>query len=470
MARATFAMANAIQTVPGHAPHPAGAAANAPYYFDEAEQHAIHRAKPWASDPGHFTTVHISAVALIKMAMHARSGGALEIMGTLQGKLAANAFIITDTFPVPVVGTETRVNAVAEGYEFMVGYQSQCGAVGRRENVVGWYHSHPGYGCWLSGIDVETQRINQQYQDPFLAIVVDPVRTQSAGKVELGAFRTYPTGYVPPDAAGVAGGASGDYQSIPSNKVEDFGVHCQQYYSLDVRFFQSTLDGGLLDGVWNRYWAASLSSSPLVSNREYVASCVRDLGTKMGAATEVAVRGRARGLYMGGAGGRKGIGGGGGGSGGRSKGGGGGGEQGQRWPHDAGGPRRAAGGARAYARHDDADDEGGLVSGRPRRTGGGRQPRDERCREGEWGSRPRGRGGRQRKHGHGEWGGSTSARRAGSMSPPPSQRRRGAPHSGVESERLSLVVGGGLRLTDRLPRPPASTWPRGGSLTWSHCT
>jgi hypothetical protein len=22
---------------------------------------------------------------------------------------------------------------------------------------VGWYHSHPGYGCWLSGIDVGTQ-------------------------------------------------------------------------------------------------------------------------------------------------------------------------------------------------------------------------------------------------------------------------------------------------------------------------
>jgi COP9 signalosome complex subunit 5 len=29
--------------------------------------------------------------------------------------------------------------------------------VGRLENVVGWYHSHPGYGCWLSGIDVGTQ-------------------------------------------------------------------------------------------------------------------------------------------------------------------------------------------------------------------------------------------------------------------------------------------------------------------------
>ena len=64
--------------------------------------------------------------------------------------------------------------------------------VGRLENMVGWYPSHPGYGCWLSGIDVGTQMTQQQYQDPFLAIVVDPHRTIAAGKVEIGAFRTYP--------------------------------------------------------------------------------------------------------------------------------------------------------------------------------------------------------------------------------------------------------------------------------------
>lgn len=44
--------------------------------------------------------------------------------------------------------------------------------MGRLENIVGWYHSHPGYGCWLSGIDVHTQMTNQQYQDPFVAVVV----------------------------------------------------------------------------------------------------------------------------------------------------------------------------------------------------------------------------------------------------------------------------------------------------------
>lgn len=34
--------------------------------------------------------------------------------------------------------------------------------------------------------------LNQNFQEPFVAIVIDPVRTISAGKVCLGAFRTYP--------------------------------------------------------------------------------------------------------------------------------------------------------------------------------------------------------------------------------------------------------------------------------------
>ena len=42
---------------------------------------------------------------------------------------------------------------------------------GRLENAIGWYHSHPGYGCWLSGIDVNTQITNQKFQDPFIAVV-----------------------------------------------------------------------------------------------------------------------------------------------------------------------------------------------------------------------------------------------------------------------------------------------------------
>ena len=106
--------------------------------------------------------------------------------------------------------------------------------------MVGWYHSHPGYGCWLSGIDVSTQMLNQQFTEPFLAVVIDPTRTVSAGKVEIGAFRTYPKDYKPPDEP------VSEYQTIPLNKIEDFGVHCKQV-TVDCLFLSLTL---LSSDVW----------------------------------------------------------------------------------------------------------------------------------------------------------------------------------------------------------------------------
>ena len=60
-----------------------------------------------------------------------------------------------------------------------------------------------------------------------------------------------------------------EYQSIPLSKIEDFGVHCHQYYSLDVSYFKSSLDAALLDNLWNKYWVNTLSSSTLLTNVEY---------------------------------------------------------------------------------------------------------------------------------------------------------------------------------------------------------
>ena len=97
------------------------------------------------------------------------------------------------------------------------------------------------------------------FQDPFVAIVVDPIRTISAGKVNLGAFRTYPKGYKPPDDG------PSEYQTIPLNKIEDFGVHCKQYYSLEISHFKSAPDRKLLESLWNKYWVNTLSSSSLLT-------------------------------------------------------------------------------------------------------------------------------------------------------------------------------------------------------------
>ncbi|KZO98620.1 Mov34-domain-containing protein [Calocera viscosa TUFC12733] len=246
------------------------------YKFDAAADRKIQQAMPWTKDPHYFKSVKISAIALIKMVIHARSGVPWEIMGMMQGKVMGDCLVILDAFALPVQGTETRVNAAAEANEYMVQYQEGSKQAGRNENTIGWYHSHPGYGCWLSGIDVDTQNQNQKYMDPFVAIVVDPNRTISAGKVDIGAFRTYPEDYKPPSSS-----SSQQYQSIPLNKIEDFGVHSERYYQLPISIFKSPLDDKLLNLLWNKYWVGTLSQSPLISNRSYAISQTLDLSEKL---------------------------------------------------------------------------------------------------------------------------------------------------------------------------------------------
>ncbi|XP_071455581.1 COP9 signalosome complex subunit 5 [Hetaerina americana] len=266
MAQKTWEMSNSIETI---------SSVDEIYRYDKKQQMDILAAKPWEKDPHFFKDIRISALALLKMVMHARAGGSLEVMGLLLGKVDASAMIVMDSFALPVEGTETRVNAQAQAYEYMTAYIEAAKQVGRLENAIGWYHSHPGYGCWLSGIDVSTQMLNQNFQEPFVAIVIDPVRTISAGKVCLGAFRTYPKGYKPPNEE------PSEYQTIPLNKIEDFGVHCKQYYSLEVSYFKSSLDRRLLDSLWNKYWVNTLSSSSLITNADYTTGQIFDLSDKL---------------------------------------------------------------------------------------------------------------------------------------------------------------------------------------------
>lgn len=289
IARRTFDAENNIRTTSKED--------DALYYCDTDAQSNLRLQKPWASDVHYFQDVHISAVALIKMAMHARSGGNIEVMGSIQGKIVGRSFVVLDVFPLPVQGTETRINAGQDANEFLVQYSTKCGDVGRHETIIGWYHSHPGYGCWLSGIDVSTQSTHQMYEDPFLAIVIDPIRTISSGKIDIGAFRTYPAQYINANnqASSSTGGGGGsnniEYQNIPINKIEDFGVHCKSYYQLNIHYFKSNLDVRLLDLLWNKYWARSLSTSPLIQNREYVTQQLNDLGRKINQIEEMQLDG-----------------------------------------------------------------------------------------------------------------------------------------------------------------------------------
>ncbi|KAI5970557.1 RRI1 [Candida margitis] len=208
--------------------------------------------KPWKTDAKYFNKCMISSLALMKMTTHAQSGGSIEIMGMLIGKIVDRTIVVMDTYRLPVEGTETRVNAQGEAYEYMVQYlelnqKITKGNKPRQENIVGWYHSHPGYGCWLSGIDVSTQELNQNFQDPYLAIVVDPVRTLKSGKVDIGAFRTTPAAFADAGDSGNTDGTSrAALSNLPKSKRQEFGSHAGRYYSLDIEIFENEYDSGML--------------------------------------------------------------------------------------------------------------------------------------------------------------------------------------------------------------------------------
>ena len=48
---------------------------------------------------------------------------------------------------------------------------------GRPETVVGWYHSHPGFGCWLSSVDCNTQQSFEALNKRAVAVVIDPIQS-----------------------------------------------------------------------------------------------------------------------------------------------------------------------------------------------------------------------------------------------------------------------------------------------------
>ena len=79
-------------------------------------------------------------------------------------------------------------------------------------------------------------------------------------------------GYKPPDAA------PSEYQTIPLNKIEDFGVHSDRYYPLDISYFKSSLDSYMLDLLWNKYWVNTLSSSPLLGTQDLRTGQIADIG------------------------------------------------------------------------------------------------------------------------------------------------------------------------------------------------
>ena len=108
---------------------------------------------------------------------HCVSHGNLEAIGLLLGRRyhysGREWVLIVDHIETKSKSSHTSVEFDKEAF-------SHIGRVLRSEThqkdfLVGWYHSHPNFGCWLSSTDIETQT-TYFYEEYHCALVIDPIR------------------------------------------------------------------------------------------------------------------------------------------------------------------------------------------------------------------------------------------------------------------------------------------------------
>jgi proteasome lid subunit RPN8/RPN11 len=94
-----------------------------------------------------------------------------EIIGLLLGNVIKDTVVIEDS----VSGAQESGSMHASLSPSTIAKISDQILTGELEGkIVGWYHSHPGFGLFMSPTDVTTQSNFQQFSDKVTAMVVDP--------------------------------------------------------------------------------------------------------------------------------------------------------------------------------------------------------------------------------------------------------------------------------------------------------
>lgn len=255
--------------------------ADARYACNADELQAFRSSVPWTNDPKYFKKVALSPSAIMKIMMHCHSGvekeiakgsNPIEVMGLLLGRpdpTTPLTLVVTDAFPLPIEGFETRVIADDENVANHMIALGESLERTRNEKFMGWYHSHPfdlgdHSHCFLSQTDISTQlqwqRAEDPHGNPFVAIVVDPLRSAYLQTPELKAFRAYPPEYQSPVHNECPNGSVEPSEQL---RLEQWGSCWNRYYELETEYFMSSTSRKVLEQLTQDYlWIRTLNRQP----------------------------------------------------------------------------------------------------------------------------------------------------------------------------------------------------------------
>ncbi|CAE6434418.1 unnamed protein product [Rhizoctonia solani] len=205
--------------------------------------------------PDNGEVIHISSLALLKMLKHGRAGVPMEVMGLMLGEFIDDYTVqVIDVFAMPQSGTSVTVESV--DHVFQTRMVEMLKQTGRPEMVVGWYHSHPGFGCWLSSVDINTQSSFERLNARSVAVVIDPIQSVK-GKVVIDAFRlinphSVVLGQEPRQTTSNIG-----HINKPSIQSLIHGLN-RHYYSIAVDYRKTELEQAMLMNLHKRNWTEGL--------------------------------------------------------------------------------------------------------------------------------------------------------------------------------------------------------------------
>ncbi|MCJ1483725.1 multicatalytic endopeptidase [Schaereria dolodes] len=200
-------------------------------------------------------TVYISSLALLKMLRHGRAGVPMEVMGLMLGEFVDDYTVrVVDVFAMPQSGTGVSVEAVDPVFQTKM--MEMLRQTGRLVLNPRWYHSHPGFGCWLSSVDINTQQSFEQLTPRAVAVVVDPIQSVK-GKVVIDAFRlinpqTLMMGHEPRQTTSNLG-----HLNKPSIQALIHGLN-RHYYSIGINYRKTGLEENMLMNLHKHVWTEAL--------------------------------------------------------------------------------------------------------------------------------------------------------------------------------------------------------------------
>lgn len=209
-----------------------------------------------ANVPDTAEMTHISSLALLKMLKHGRAGVPMEVMGLMLGEFIDEYTIeVVDVFAMPQSGTGVSVEAVDPVFQTKM--LDQLKQTNRPQMVVGWYHSHPGFGCWLSGVDISTQQSFEQLNKRAVSVVIDPIQSVK-GKVVIDAFRLISPqlmmlGQAPRQTTSNLG-----HLRKPSIQALIHNLN-RHYYSINIDYQQNELEQKMLLNLHKKIWTKGLT-------------------------------------------------------------------------------------------------------------------------------------------------------------------------------------------------------------------